>query len=81
MGRNVLLSAGSSLLAVVAFVVGVVVVATPYWAEFVDFTGEWPPGGVLGTTPRAVLSVHRPETATADGQGTLTAIGATGSVI
>ena len=41
MGRNVVLSAGSSLLAVVAFAVGVVAVSTPYWATFEDFIGKW----------------------------------------
>ncbi|XP_043206425.1 uncharacterized protein LOC122372851 [Amphibalanus amphitrite] len=40
MGSNVVLSAGSSLLAVVSFVVGVVAVATPYWAEFEAFNGD-----------------------------------------
>ncbi|XP_037073317.1 uncharacterized protein LOC119094356 [Pollicipes pollicipes] len=39
MGRNVVLSAGSTLLGVVAFAVGVVAVATPYWATFEDFIG------------------------------------------
>ena len=35
-----MLSAGSSLLAVVAFAVGVVAVSTPYWATFEDFIGK-----------------------------------------
>lgn len=40
MGRNTLLSAGSTLLAAVALVVGVVGVATPYWATFTSFHGN-----------------------------------------
>lgn len=40
MGRNLVLSAGSSILGVVAFGVGVVAIATPYWATFEDYIGE-----------------------------------------
>ncbi|KAF0297487.1 hypothetical protein FJT64_005049 [Amphibalanus amphitrite] len=34
MGRNIVLSTGSTVLALVAAVVGIITVATPYWASF-----------------------------------------------
>lgn len=41
MGRNVVLSTGSTTVAIVATIVGAVAVATPYWATFENRLGKY----------------------------------------